>query len=410
MVKVELRLRTDKKKQPQGYPLYFYIRYEGKPRWKHTGIFAERPQYNEKKQQLRSSHPGGVALQQRVLRQALALQDRLTTAAAQGMAYEQAVQAPRVVPTLQQVMQDRIDELILAGDLGNARVYEQVLRALRRYDERDWPLNQVDYRRLTGWVAHMERERYAYATMRLRLATVRSVYEHARRLYETHLPDGDPFAGLLRGRAARPQLRVKHQPVEVIRKMVCATYPTEAMQRAADMWLLAFALQGAGFIDMLYFEFARVQQGYYPLQRLKMPKKNVFVQVKILPLAQKIIDRYWKSGNRYLWPGITCPRHEATRLPGSAEPEGSRQYLNAKYNLRNRLRSVSKHLQLSQNISISQARHSWVVAARDAGVRKEVIEQAIGHQGRSVLERHYYGRFPQKELDEANFTVLQKIN
>jgi len=407
MARISITLSKKRKPTAQGYPLYFNIRYQGHQHLRATGYHAAEKDWNARKSELRASHPGGKRLQVYLQQRLIELQQQLQTAEAQGLPFTTAWERPSGLPTFSAYAREVMERQREAGELGNWRVYQAALKRLEDWHGGPVAMDQISYPVLRRFLAYLDGRGYAFGTIRHIFSTLKAIYNEAARTYPDQL-GGDPFAGLLKGRRpqARSQRKPRHLDQDTIRRLARLDGLTRSQRLAVDAWLLAFCLQGAGNIDVIYFQAALIDaEGYYPLQRLKMPRKNIVVRVKLQGLAATLVERYRALGHRYLLGLVDTPRND-TRLLRGKLPEGSRQFENARYRLTKRLQNVSRIMGLNYNITMGQARHSWVVAAREAGASKELVQQAIGHQAQDVLSQHYWGAYDQERVDALNAKVL----
>lgn len=410
-MKVQLRLRTYGKEEPEGFPIVYYIRYGGKPYYRRTGYFSEVQYWNADRNCLRVVHPKGQALINYLNQEMLHLQIQLTKAEAEGLSFLDALSGLDAVPSFTQHFETRIQELFQAGDLGNMNFYRQQLNWLKANISERIEFKDLDYSGLQKIVAFSDGMGHSYNTIRQRIQTIKAVYNNAVKRYPGKLPALN-FSGLLAGRSSgRVSAReVSHQPLEVVKQLMKLENLSAGQQRALDVWRLAFLMQGAGVIDILYLNPVKIKRGYYPLKRLKMPKKNIVVNVLLNPQASEIIRRYKSDGRPYVFDYVDRDRNDKEVLSGNQIPEGTRQYSNARTTIDKNLKRLSKALSLEKPLSMVQARHSWVIIARDLGVSKELIQQCIGHQGQEVIDRHYFGKYDQAVLDEANLKVFQLVS
>lgn len=410
MAKVLLRLRTFDGETPEGYPICWYIRYAGKPFYRRTGYYSSKKDWNQEKNTLRAGHPKGKHLVNYLNQEQLQLQIDLTKAEAAGLTFKEAIRSTEDLPSFTRHFEQRIKELHQAGDLGNMRFYTQQLNFLKQNLGAVIEFSQLDYGSLQRLVAFSEGLGHSYNTIRQRIQTIKAVYNNAVKRYPEKIPALD-FSGLLAGRSAPRSMgrEIQHQGLEDLQRIFSYTPKSKAHLRALDVWRLAFLLQGAGVIDVLYFDPKKVSLGYYPLKRLKMPKKDITIYVLINSLADQILKRHAKKGQPYAFDLLNRPRNAREILPGKKLPEGTRQYDNARTIIDRNLKRVSKDLDLAKPLSMIQARHSWVILARDLGTPKEIIQQCIGHQGQAVIDRHYFGQYDQERLDAVNLAVLNAV-
>ena len=411
MAKVVLNLRTYKQKVNGEHSIFFVINYAGKRYWRKTDYVATVAQWTEKNKNVNAKHPGGKRLQVYLRQQVLEKQMHLTRCEGEGLSFEEAWSGEQALPTFTAFYEQKLQQLVKAKDLGNLKVYQYHFRWLQKH------AGPLSFKNLTHFkvkemLAVCDGQGLSYSTIRQRFATYKAVYNEAARNFGLKIPT-NPFNEILKGRKAATLQKKRHQPLEALRKI--ANYKALAdgdrypgQQRAIEMWLLAFMLRGAGVADVLYFDLKNLEGGYYNLQRLKMPKRQVWVSVKIEPEMQRIIDLYNRSYNRYLFEDVQVPRNDTTLHAPTGRYEGDRQYLQAHKNTDVKLKRAAKRLGI-EPLSMKQARHSWVILARDLNVPKEIIEQAIGHQGQSVMDQHYFGRYDQAKLDAVNRQLIDLI-
>lgn len=410
MAKVSLRLRTHDGETAEGYPICFYVRYSGKPYYRRTGYYAEKKHWNTEKHSLKAGHPLGKKLINYLDQERLKLQIALNEAELEGLTFNQALKSNNDLPSFTEHFEQRIKELHQAGDLGNMRFYKAQLKFLKSNLGESIQFSELDYSQLQRLVAFSEGLGHSYNTIRQRIQTIKAVYNNAVKRYPGKVPAQD-FTGLLAGRSAPRGVarEIQHQDLEALRAIFKYSTSNQAHLRALDIWRLAFLMQGAGVIDMLYLDPNKLLKGYYPLKRLKMPKKEIVVKVLVNDLAAAIINRHYKKGRPFVFNFLDRPRSAKEVLPGKKVPEGTRQYDNARTIIDKNLKRVSDLLQLERPLSMVQARHSWVILARDLGTPKEIIQQCIGHRGQAVIDRHYYGQFEQEKIDAANIAVMQAV-
>lgn len=416
-VSVRLVLRTNNRPKviegKEHYPIAFLIWFGKKRYYLSARQKATVDQWDNVKGNIKASrHPMGAVLRESLLRQAIHLEQKLRQAALDGLTYKQALAIDNSKKvTFTQHWLKRIEELYQSGDLGNHRLYKIQYDYFHEFmGESDVPFSAVDYGTLKRLEIKGRAVGNAFNTIKQRLKIIKAVWNDAKRRYPDQV-SGNPFDGLLQDfrPSTKSTNKEKHQDKKYLRKLFKYEAQNKAQQRAVDMFLLAFYLRGAGIIDVLYFDPSQIKDGYYTYDRLKMPKKSIDLKVKLHPEAIKIIERHHRSDRPYLFDVVNCPRNDKRILEGNSLPEGTRQYDNARQNQDTILKRVSSRLELPKPLSMVQARHSWVIIARDLGINKELIEQAVGHKGNSVMDRHYFGRYDQDRLDKVNEKVIKQI-
>lgn len=414
MAKVKLKLWKHKDEKKDGYPITYYIRYAAKPYHKYTGYYSHEKHWSEVNSNVRGSHPKGVRLQNILEESATDLQKRLTECERAGMSFKVAWDSDlKQLHSFTEHLEVMKERMLAAKDVGNWQVYDTQGKWLHDWMGKDEiAFAELNHLTLSKLVAYCEGLGNSYSTISLRLRTLNAVWNDAARQWPDELLH-NPFNGLLKGRrkvAGKP--KDKHQSIDDIKKLMAYKPLNKAQQRAVDMWLLAFMLRGVGIVDLLYLKKEQWQGDYLEVKRLKMPKKDIVVEVKMLPAMREIVERWHKDYNPYVFDLVKVPRNDATmRATDEREmPEGTRQYESARNTVDKTLKRISKNIGLTLNLSMVQARHSWIVAARDLGISKEVVEKCVGHQGQSVMDRHYWGEYDQQVLDEANEQVIALLD
>ena len=145
-------------------------------------------------------------------------------------------------------------------------------------------------------------------------------------------------------------------------------------------------------------------------------KTGQIYSVKIIPLAQAILDRYRERCSPWALPVMLDQGAKGQTLGPlvytGTTPEERREfeakvYLRYKYNLTHFLRfydDLSKRLGLSVKLSFNVARHTWASLARDRGVPVSVISVSLGHTSEKTTQI-YLDELDNKKVDEANETA-----
>lgn len=373
-----------------------------------TGYRSEKKDWNPRLKEVRSSHPNGLALRDRLRRKVFSLLEQLDKAEQKNYSYKQAIEGAEL-PTFSKYWNMRKEQLMAAGDLGNYRFYNTCYKDFHEFMGSDEvTFSELNYTNLKKYEVHLDARGLANSTMKIRFKVIKAVYNDARRNYPD-LPSG-VFEGIMQGRTVKGSLKEhKHLSLEELRKFWRYETKLKARERAKDFWFLALALHGAYFIDVAYLEPKKIEGEYLVYYRGKMLKKQVAVKVKVTPFIRSILEKYQHKKTVYLHPHITVPRNDARLLGDSDIPLGTKQFDTSRRNLDRALKQMASELKLPR-ISMGMARHSFVVAARDLGFSKELIEQAIGHQGNSVMDRHYFGRYDQQLIDEMASKVFEAIS
>lgn len=154
---------------------------------------------------------------------------------------------------------------------------------------------------------------------------------------------------------------------KVVRQIVNIHLNDPALEFVRDLFLFSIYMQGMPFVDMAYLKKCQLQNGYIVYRRRKT---NQTLKVKIVPLAQKIIDRYETKGGEfsYLFP-ILSDGHRDTPIV----------YASALRLYNKRLERISKLINLNEPLTSYVSRHTWASLARACGISDTIISEAMGH-------------------------------
>ncbi len=155
-----------------------------------------------------------------------------------------------------------------------------------------------------------------------------------------------------------------------------------------DFFLFCYYARGMAFIDLAYLTKKNMHGDMIVYKRRKTGQE---LQVKILPVMKKLLDRYRDKKSPYLFPIL------------NTGADSDKKYQSA-------LRLQNLHLQkigkkIGVKLSAHVPRHSWASAAKSKGVPDELISEGMGHT--SVKTTWIYIRkFNNTRLDNMNEYVI----
>lgn len=385
MATVNFKLRPTVKKDGT-QPVIIYILYKGKRLRYSAGVSATPSQWNTAEQNIIiRKHAGGKQTYLDLLKKKTELQTKITTAELNNISAEAFFNSLKGGGlSLFTFIKTRVTELTVSGKIGNARAYKGLLDQLVKYKE-DTPLASVDYNYINSFKLAKYVAGNSANTLRYYLKTFRAVINEAiRRGYFNR--NSYPFIkGLVPGPEQTAKRFLTAADVEKIERYK-TQWPGE--QRAKDLFLLGFYLRGADIVDVSHLTNANIKRDRIEYKR---QKSGQILSIKVIPKAAEILERY--KGGKYLMPLIDKNINE----------DRPKYALRVK-NLNRSLKNIGEKLELPIRLTTKVNRHSWATIAKQKGVSKDVIKEALGHQDRTVTEV-YLGAYDQEILDSANSLV-----
>lgn len=175
----------------------------------------------------------------------------------------------------------------------------------------------------------------------------------------------------------------------VITKLMNYESTNENLLFARDMFLFSFYCRGIPFVDLFHLKRDDISNGKLTYCRSKTKQ---YLTIKIEPCMKEIIDRYKTK--------------EETLFPFKSSKSKNGKHTTALWLYNERLRKISKELNLRVKLSSYVSRHTWASIAKQRGVTTSIISECLGHTNERTTQI-YLTSFPQGHLDKANRVVLR---
>lgn len=227
-----------------------------------------------------------------------------------------------------------------------------------------------------------------------------SVRFHIRNLRALHVVafgSADAFAGF----STRPDTTIKRSlNVNQFRSLLNYEPPTKAQQRAKDVFLLAFYLNGMAFVDLAYLpRTAYIRDRHIIVY--KRHKTDVQVCVHITDKVWQLMKPFLSTGNSpFLF----------SFLDGAAGKDSRhKRYRAAMKSINNALHKIGEALGFSQVLTLYVARHTFASMALEAGCITDNVRLCMGHTSIRTTEI-YLRRFSHKVETAVGHAVANYIN
>lgn len=289
-------------------------------------------------------------------------------------------------------MQQLIDEMEKANRIGNARTYKSVKGILKTYcNDKDMTFNEMDY----AFLMRFETDHYASGnkinSLSVYMRTLRAVFNRAIKdeLIEQEIY---PFKRY-QIKSTKPNKRAIN--MTAIKKIEDLIFdPNHPLAKTHDYFMFCFNMRGMPFTDMAHLKVENIVDGRIKFDRQKTDKAY---NIKITPIAQKILDKYviGKGKNEYIFPII----YRESPKDIYRDVEWARNRFNKK------LKDIATLCGITENMTSYVGRHSFANQAKNLGIPIANISDMLGHDDIKTTQI-YLDTLPSSILDDFQELVI----
>lgn len=289
-----------------------------------------------------------------------------------------------------------ISELKLAGRMGNARLYNETYKSVKRFTGAK-KLRFIDINNtfLNKYEAWLRSRGGADGGISIKQRTLRALYNKAIErniIKETDHPFKTYKISKLKGKGIKKALSFE----EVNRIIRFDVKKNIHLRDARNYFVFSFYTRGMNFADMMVLEWDDIDTKNITYIRNKT--KGRFV-IAILPPVQEIVDYYKEHSlaTKYVFPillknGLT---------PNQIEHRKKKTL--AKYN--RDLKEIANLCSIKKPLTSYVARHSFANCLKQKGVATDVIGESLGHKDITTTQV-YLKELGNNVLDEAAALLL----
>lgn len=286
-----------------------------------------------------------------------------------------------------------IDEMVVAGRIGNARSYKSTLTALKAFRKgKDLSFVELNYPLLLKLESEHLAKGNSVNGLAVWMRTIKAIYNRAIKEVVVE-KEHYPFANYqiktkkTRKRAISPIALGK---IEALR-----FEPGDPLYHTHHYFLFCFYMRGMPFADMANLKVANIIDGRIQYDRQKTDKPY---NVKITENAQRILDYYLpgKTKDDYIFPIIkrTTP----------AEMYKDIEWARSRYN--KKLKEIAALCGIEENLTSYVGRHSFASIAKSLNIPVASISDMLGHSSIKTTEV-YMDSLPDAIQDEFHEKVLK---
>ncbi|MDH7444646.1 site-specific integrase [Aquimarina sp. 2201CG14-23] len=279
------------------------------------------------------------------------------------------------------------------GRNGNADAYQYAINELKKFSPY-LKFNQIDRIVLENFKQYKKEEGNKNTTIRTYLYEIRAIYNKAVRMGLTE--DNRPFVGLFLDLPVRVRRHkneyLDRNGIEVLRK---AKNLSKEQQIAVDLTLLQYYFCGADLVDVYYLKKKQLVNGRVYFTRKKLGVKGYEFDVKIMPEAKLLIDKYISTETEYVF-------------PWRKDDVG---YKTFRSNHNRKMERVQKNLEIDLmpkggKLTSKVVRHTFATLGKFAHVDPDILRELMGHE-RNDIDTAYKDKFPEKIRDKVHKKIIK---
>lgn len=285
-------------------------------------------------------------------------------------------------------MQNKIKELEEKGKINTAKKYAATLRQITIFrNSVDIPLEKLTTKELKLFEDFLMGKGIVMNTVSFYMRVLRAVYNKA--IVEELIPPAKPFAVVYTGVAKTKKRAIDEKVIHRLQML----YLKPNLAFARDMFLFSFYTRGMSFVDMANLKKGNIADGVLSYKRRKTGQQ---ISVGLEPCMIEIIKCYERMarGSDYL-------------LPLLYQSGETIKYEAAIRNQNERLKRISRQLNLSKDLTTYVSRHTWATIARSKGIPLSIISEGMGHASEQTT-RIYLSSLEHKIIDKANRRIIRK--
>lgn len=336
------------------HPLVLRITKDGKRKYKYLGVSVLAKYWDFKKNIPKIGCPNNALIKQIILDKESDYQKELLRLKADNKEYtaRSLLNSKQKIKNrlLEEVFIEIIEEFKLQDKLGNTKVYRETYNSIVRYTR----LSRLDFAMTeitTDWLLSYENwlinNGNKQTTISIRFRTLRSLYNKAIER-EYIAKEHYPFNAF---KISKYNTKTKKRAItkEEIKRIIDIdlSQDTYLMQFTRDVFIFSYLHGGINLTDIANLKSTDLQSSRICYIR---QKTNQEITIPLLPIGQKIIDRWKLQNSKYLFPIL----NEKTHI--TAQQKFNRIH---KYNghINKHLKEIAKLVQIEINLTTYVARH-----------------------------------------------------
>lgn len=397
-ITVKLYLLKRRQKANGEIPIYIRITQNRRYSLLSSGISIEEKHWNPDKERVRKSHPSSKALNNRLERKLIEIQ-QLIDEAGEGIDRKQLVKMIRGGGRndIYSYGISYADKLLKEGKYHPHKQTRSALNHFKEFAGKDARFNEVTPQMLNDYQRWLKLEKGHHPnTILKQIGLMKAVFTEAyQNDLTTNLPFNDPKFQKVKAVGTKKQALTFEQ-IKAI----------EALQLEGELFdvrnyfMFSFWNAGIRATDLILMRWSNIVDGRLIYTMRKNGKEK---NIKLLPEAIKILDYYRdvETVEDFIFPIIKHKNLTEVGLKKKAE--------SANTMINRRLKEIQKLAGIQTNITTHIARHSFARWAKENKMDIDFIGKALAHGDRSTTER-YLNSLEEYNIDEEMVKLAKLAN
>ncbi|MDL5511072.1 site-specific integrase [Arenibacter sp. M-2] len=298
--------------------------------------------------------------------------------------------------TFFQFTDNQIKELKQAKRVGNARVYQHTLNAVKNFRKnRDFTFDELNLDFLNRFERHYLAKGNKLGGISVYLRTVRAIN---RKAIKAGIADKEGYAfDDYTIRNGKPQK--KALTLSAIRKISELELDEgTALFRDKNIFMMSFLLNGMSFVDLARLKLSNIVDGRIQYARQKTEEPfNIKIHDQLIP----ILDYFSKDKRKsdYL----------LDIIPDGNPVDQYNKVTWARKRYNKNLKELAKMAGIEENVTSYAARHTFASGADDIGIPLTAISQMMGHRRISTTQAYLSG-LRKSKIDTYQDEIYKKLS
>ncbi len=378
----------------KGFPIKLYI-YENSTNRKYipTEFYTLAQDWDTVKEIPKSSHPQYISLLNFIYKKKIEINELKSKAINEDLSFNSVINLLTSNKDGNSFT-DFWDEMNIEfknRKLPKAKYYEDSLSAFRLF-QKDVQFSEINYLFLTKFKEFKYSQGCTSGGINTYLAGIKAIRNEAIKR-EVFMPTSfkNPFAGMMEKKG---KTKDKYFTLEEMKVIMAELPPKFKFFRGEyhfhNYFLLCFYLGGIDFVDLANLRYdEHVKGGRIRFTRFK-GGSNEFINNKIIPEAQVILDQYKESCSPYL---INIHQYN---------------YKSHRANYDKRFGKWLESIGITSYFGTKTPRYTFIDLAKQLQLNRDIVKEIVGHASTDV-HSIYEGIFSEPVKDEVHEKIIQAV-
>lgn len=293
--------------------------------------------------------------------------------------------------SLNEFWNQRIEDFIKSGRLGNVRVYKEARNSFFKFlENKTIYFSDVTVGLLDSFEIHLRSRGNMESSISVRMRTIRAIYNDAIKkglASQEKYPFSKYSVSKLKSESNKRAISIND--LNTIRELNIQEYPH--LTDTKNYFLFSYFTRGMNFVDMMKLTWENIQSNRIIYTRSKTKGKFT---IKILPQVEEILKFYKKQkrDSKYVFPILL--KNDLTL----SQIENRKEKVLKKFN--RELKQIANLCSIDTKITSYVARHSFATILKQKGIATDIISESMGHKNLAITQA-YLKELENEVIDDA---------